>query len=276
MNISRSTVPSSIYTGRANATMTAASGIRAAAGNMFRRLTGGGQGVPNMAVYQGGSRIGSIFVGIGRWLQKTWSNITNIGNMLRAVTKARAFLYNYNWNMSDKQIDQRQEGLITGLAGQWGEAAGTAVASRFVGGLASESLLKMQPKCMRTDPSIAGKLRQLQKLSWKDPEGIYEEAIDNLKAALRSSKTVATGWAFMEMYQNGRKWIKTLNAQQPGGGNATVAKWGEENSDPFSFSGAVEKWTDTMPPLQKAFTSEAIEAFMTEFDRSLLVVASAF
>ena len=56
-----------------------------------------------------------------------------LGALIRFAVRGVQFAYNFNWNITDSQIRQQQKSLIDGLYGQFGETAGTALASILCG-----------------------------------------------------------------------------------------------------------------------------------------------
>lgn len=182
-------------------------------------------------------------------------------NLLGAAVQAGSFIYNFDWNISDRQIDAKFESLKLIMAGYAGEVLGSAVGYLVCGVLPSAAIM-----------------------SFNEPLGYYllkevgEEALDefasNMAAFLNFGFRATAATLTYTAFKNTRKAIKLFTspsnprrrqlAEKIFGNRLVKAidQWGEENSKPWSFrtffEGQVESIED---PLQREFTEEFTEEF---------------
>lgn len=232
--------------------------IGAIAGAGAALLTGG------VVLIVGGTVAG--FVGGG--IVKIWKmarlafNALGLGGLVRAAVGGVQRIWNFNFQISDKQIRSQQKSLLEGQAGVWGEALGS-----MVGTLCGFSLGRIayanQADLIRFNPDLIAKLDELRINNFDEDSELWEEAVQNLKSAIASSSRVAMNIAGLEAYLNVRKAIKAvargvnLSAFWPGLGKM-VETWGEEGQKPWSFASAQEEWIESLP-------DGAIENFAEEF-----------
>lgn len=232
--------------------------IGALAGAGAALLTGG------VVLIVGGTVAG--FVGGG--IVKIWKmarlafNALGLGGLVRAAVGGVQRIWNFNFQITDKQIRAQQKSLLEAQAGVWGEALGS-----MVGTLCGFSLGRIayanQADLIRFNPDLIAKLDELRINNFDEDSELWEEAVGNLKSAIASSSRAAINIAGLEAYLNVRKGIKAiargvnLSAFWPGLGKM-VETWGEEGQKPWSFASAQEEWIESLP-------DGAIENFAEEF-----------
>lgn len=233
--------------------------IQAIAGAGAALLTGG------VVLIVGGAVAGLVRGGgiSGIWRAARLAlNAIGLGRLVRAAVGGVQRIWNFNVQISDKQIRAQQKSLIEGQAGVWGEALGS-----MVGTLCGFSLGRIayanQAELIRFNPELIAKLDELRINNFDEDSELWEEAVQNLKSAIASSTRVAMNIAGLEAYLNVRKAIKAiargvnLSAFWPGLGKM-IETWGEEGQKPWSFASAQEEWVESLP-------DGAIENFAEEF-----------
>lgn len=232
--------------------------LQAIAGAGAALLTGG------VVLIVGGSIAGFVTGGISKiWKASRLAfNALGLGGLVRMAVGAVQRTWNFNFQVSDKQIRQQQKSLIEGQAGVWGEALGS-----MVGTLCGFSLGRVayanQADLIRFNPDLIAKLDELQINNFDESSELWEEAVENLKSAIASSTRVAMNIAGLEAYVNVRKAVKAiargvnLSSFWPGLGKM-IETWGDENQKPWSFASAQEEWVESLP-------EGAIQNFAEEF-----------
>lgn len=235
--------------------------IGAIAGAGAALLTGG------VVLIVGGAVAGFVgggIVKIWKMARVAWSAL-GLGGLIRAGVGAVQRTWNFNFQISDKQVRAQQKSMIEGQAGIWGEALGS-----MVGTLCGYSLGRIayanQADLIRFNPDLIAKLDQLQINNFDESSELWEEAVSNLKSAIASSARVAMNVAGLEAYINVRKAVKAiargvnLSAIHPSLGKM-VETWGDEGQKPWSFASAQEEWIESLPDgAIQSFAEEFIEA----------------
>lgn len=221
--------------------------IQAIAGAGAVLLTGG------VVLLVGGAVAGLVRGGIsGIWRAARLAlDAIGLGGLVRAAVGGVQRTWNFNFQITDKEIRAQQKSLLEGQAGVWGEALGS-----MVGTLCGFSLGRVayanQADLIRFNPDLIAKLDELRINNFDQDSGLWEEAVENLKSAIASSSRVAMNIAALEAYVNARKAVKAiargvnLSAFWPGLGKM-VETWGEEGQKPWSFASAQEEWIESLP-----------------------------
>jgi hypothetical protein len=208
--------------------------------------------------------VGGGIVKIWKMARVAWSAL-GLGGLVRAAVGGVQRIWNFNFQISDKQIRAQQKSLLEGQAGVWGEALGS-----LVGTLCGFSLGRVayanQADLIRFNPDLIAKLDELRINNFDEDSELWEEAVQNLKSAITSSARAAMNVAGLEAYVNVRKAIKAiargvnLTAIMPGLGKM-VETWGEEGQKQWSFASAQEEWIESLPDgAIQNFAEEFIEA----------------
>lgn len=215
----------------------------------------------------GGKIVGMVKGGISAiWkIGKLAINALGLGGLIRAAVGGVQRIWNFDWQISDKGIRAQQKSLLESQAGIWGETLGS-----MVGTLCGFSLGRIayanQAELIRFNPDLIAKLDELRINNFDEDSELWEEAVENLKAAVASTTRVAINIAGLEAYLNARKAIKAiargvnLSSFWPGAGKM-VETWGDEGQKPWSFASAQEEWIESLP-------EGAIQNFAEEFIES--------
>jgi len=232
--------------------------VQAIAGAGAALLSGG------VVLVVGGTVAGFVTGGISKiWKASRLAlNALGLGGLIRTAVGGIQRTWNFNLQISDKEIRAKQKSLLEGLAPVWGETLGA-----FWGTLCGFSLGRIayanQAEIIRFNPDLLAKLDELRINNPDAKSELWEEAFQNLKSAIASSTRVALNIAGLEAYLNIRKAVKAiargvnLSSIMPGL-SKMVETWGDENQKPWSFASAQQEWVESLP-------DGAIENFAEEF-----------
>jgi len=159
------------------------------------------------------------------------------------------FIYNFNWNITDKEIDNQIAQSWSALSGMFGGALGNLVGYLGCGVLPGAVMFAFN------EPLGVHVLKNVS-------EELAEEFLANVanvtRYAFQSGVQSLLLWAF----KNTRKLIKDNTGfvqKMFGAGAADVVKaWGKEGSKPWSFAKAVNDKVESIP-------NEAVRNFVEEF-----------
>ncbi|WP_156815590.1 hypothetical protein [Pseudanabaena sp. PCC 6802] len=213
--------------------------VRKENGGMLDVLLGWGKRIVGFVV--------SLLPVVGGWATTVWSWL--IG--------AATAIVNFDWNASDKQIEEWIKGNNIALASTWGNAVGEiagSVAALAIG--AGVSLLV---------PVIGGKA-----LAAIVKSRLIAERADDVIGALRSALQATVGTmaknSGLSLYVNIRKAIRLIPA---------FKGWGREGGKPFIIAEKVEEAIQAIPnEYLRAFTDSAVDQFFESFVESGYIVAN--
>lgn len=189
---------------------------------------------------------------IGSCLLLQGAIVISAGLLWNKFVRGVRFLYNFNWNVSDSQIEQQYKAKLINLAGMAGEVSGVALGNLVCGYLPGQVMSTF-------NPVLAAKIKMAQ------PE-IWEEAREEFESFLRISSQVGLGIWIADRYKNARKWVRIQakggKLPVPGKINDILKAWGEEGGKPWSFASAVnEKVEAIQNPFLQNFAEELLEGF---------------
>lgn len=250
--------------------------LQAIAGAGAALLTGG------VVLIVGGAVAG--FVGGG--IVKIWKasrlafSALGLGGLVRAAVGGVQRTWNFNFQISDKQVRAQQKSLLESQAGVWGEALGSMVGTLCGYGLGRVAYAN-QAELIRFNPDLIAKLDELRINNFDEDSELWEEAVQNLKSAIASSARAALNIAGLEAYVNVRKAVKAiargvnLSAIMPGLGKM-IETWGDEGQKPWSFASAQEEWVESLPDgFIQNFAEEFLEAAQDMCGESTIQVSYA-
>jgi hypothetical protein len=265
----------SLKSGKIRELATQGQGVRTIAGPILVK-TEKGNGLLNILGWVWNS-ISSAVVQIGGFLvnaiaggfQWTWTAL------VQQLQSRLTFLWNFNWNATDTELDAQYASFLSVLTGQLGGTIGNAIGWLVCG--AAPGLVMM-----KFNPLLA--VRILNEVG----EEACEELIGNLRLLVQQAANLAFQWQAINMFKAGRKAIKSILADPNGapaklfgslfgkGSLAKVKQWGEKGSKPWSFAIALENWIESIGPqwLQN-FTEELIEEFFDSCSEAFYVIAGA-
>ncbi|MEB3281119.1 MAG: hypothetical protein VKK42_19560 [Lyngbya sp.] len=249
----------------------AIAGVGAIAGIAYVGVTGliaGGTAFAGWAAGGSTGLLGAFKVGVGS---------IGAGSVLAGLTTAGKFLYNFEWQETDEQIDQAVDQAIENLYGPMGEFLGRATASLLVTGLT-------------TPPRIEINMTSLA-LMYEVDENIREELLEAVSEFARLGIQTFAGIALKLAYKNVRQLIKKAyknspeafkqligNIKLPGGFKlgTSIEQWGNPTSEPWSLKrhidleGKVEKIEDSK---LRNLTEEFLESFWDSWNDSVSYVS---
>lgn len=208
--------------------------------------------------------------------------IAPIGALIRFMIRGVQFTWNFNWNMTDKAIKSQQEGLVESLYSLAGTVVGSSLATLLCG--VAPIQISQRANLIKVNPMTLAMIRDLTEFNpHSDQYGeIFEEMMEATKALIKGSARVTAQVQFLESYKNIRKWIKDvakrteLSAIFPQLAD-TIDKWGKEGSQSWSFSEAIEEWTESISDQKiQNFTEKTIESFMDTCTENSMVISYLF
>lgn len=188
------------------------------------------------------------------------------GALMRAFGGGVRFLYNFNWNQTDAQIEAEYQSKLTQIAGLAGGAVGAALGSAVCGWLPGTVIGKF-------NPVLAAKIKMAQ------PE-IWEEAKEEFEQFFRSTIRMSIGIAFKNIYKNVRRYIKKLANNNrlpiPASWNNAIKAWGEPGSKSWSFASAIEDKIESIQnPILQNFAEELVDGFFDGCDNAWISLSYA-
>ncbi|MBD1921750.1 hypothetical protein H6F77_11670 [Microcoleus sp. FACHB-831] len=193
-----------------------------------------------------------------------------VGKCIRwLVTKAQ-FIYSYNWNATDEDIQKNIDASIESLYGLAGNALGTAMGSTICGVL---------PGAVGVRLNLANVASVWQIID----DDIKTEILQGFNVLFQSSKRVQQDNMFRQTYMNVRRWIKSNDtiidfiSDIIPDADKIIESWGEKESKPFTFAKAVEEKIDTIKDKKtKKFVEGFVERLMESCTESLIAISYAF
>ena len=192
-----------------------------------------------------------------------------IGVLLRAFVRSVTYFWNFNWNITDKEIRAQQKSSLEQLAGTAGGALGTMLGNLLCGSVPGAAILRFNPAAIAAITEIN--------------EDVKDEIMSSFKNLLNQTVRTAQSLAFFEIYKNARAFIKKfarnpkIQSLLPAKIDNAIKAWGEEGSKPFTFAGKVQDFIEKIDnkALQN-FTEELWEELADSCQEKLIAVSYAF
>lgn len=212
----------------------------------------------------GGWIIGKIVSSISFSFTEIW------GLIVQGVT----FIYNFNWNSTDEQLDQYIKGMQNALVAQFGGTIGNLF-GWVACGLAPSAGIFVHNELLG-----AYLLKQVG-------EEALDEFLANMSNLIFASARLLIQQTITTLFKNGRRVIKTIDKViNPASWGIPVLDkllpdftrmidgWGEEGSKPWSFAIQVENAIESIPILGvQSFIEEFYEEFLDSCVEAGYVVA---
>lgn len=203
-----------------------------------------------------GSFAGWLLGGIGGVLQFSFTALWGI------IVNTTAFIFNFNWNISDKDIDAQFQSIKLRIAGQLGGTVGNLLGFLACGVVPAVGIMSFN--------EILG-----YKLLLEVGEEALDEFLGNLRQLLRTILTGAAQGIAYTIFKGTRRAIKSYY-KDPNSGQSRAMKdifgngfdkavkgWGEEGSQPWSFNIAIENAIESIKdPLAQEFVEELWDEFL--------------
>lgn len=193
-----------------------------------------------------GFLVGAIFNSLKRIVSFTLSSLWG------GFVSAAQFIYNFNWNVSDEQIDQQVKSTWNSLGSVLGGAFGNALGWISCGVLPGAAVMAFNEGMGAYILKNVG-------------EEFLEELAGNINAVVQFTFQAAAQSLFAWSFKNARKWLKRPNnlfAQVLFGDRyaAVMKAWSSNQAPSFSFAEAVEKRVEAIPNVfWRGFVSEFLE-----------------
>jgi hypothetical protein len=202
-------------------------------------------------------------------LWRTWAD--NIENF-----------HNFNWNITDEELDANWNSAMQQLGGQLGGTFGNLAGSLFGTGITTATQWGVT-KLIKFNEGMAVRLLKEQ------GEEALDELFDNLRSLTQTVKQLALQALAVNAFKSSRrllKWIvKDPNSDYVRGLNMlfgegtinNIRKWGEKGSKPWSFAIAKEEEYDVIAKKSKFwanFWEEYDEEFREGMANSFYIAAS--
>lgn len=169
--------------------------------------------------------------------------------------RAIQYVWNFNWAISDQEIEQQIKASFDGFYGLFGEFAGSLMGYLVCGALPGTLALAVNKSVAVAIFSELG-----------------EEAKDELLGQLAGLATTILGTllnaAILKAFKSGRRYLK----KKPNNplskilrekmGEENFKKWGNQSGQTFSLSGQTEEYVENIKdPRLRNFTEEFLEGF---------------
>lgn len=199
-----------------------------------------------------------------------WGGFTGL---MAQVQSTLTFIWNFNFNATDAEIDQQFANFQSVLMGLLGGTIGNAL-GWLICGVAPGMFL------MRFNKLLA--VRVLDEIG----EEAFDEVIANVRMLVMQVVQTLVRWSIMQGFKMSRRAIKTM-LRDPngylskaykliGGDPAKVKQWGEKSGKPWSFALATEAWIESITnDGWQNLTEELIEEAMDACSEAFYVVAGA-
>ena len=203
--------------------------------------------------------IGGLIRGLIGRVFKHFGVSTVVQTLLSGVN----FIWNFDWNISDKEIaEDRRQAIIQGAA-IMGGAMGQTFGWILCGQIGQSAVMKI-------DPAMASAIRE------EVNEEAYDEILNIWKSTAAQIFDLANEQAFYFAYSNLRRTIKNSKLAQKLVGAERLKAWVEEDSKPFSFASWQQGQIEKIPnPAVKEFVEEFGEELWDSCQEAFLVVASS-
>jgi hypothetical protein len=204
----------------------------------------------------------------GALLSSVLTGVT-IGAVMRWCAAGVMKLINFNWNQTDEALEKRIE---TAQAQLWSVAGGS------LGSLLGTTLCGIYPgvRIVRVNPSKLAAIKEVN-------EELYEEALPQIRNLINATIRVGTTAAFVQIYKNARKWLKSLSPtinKIPLLGETIsgwLDKWGDPDAKPWSINSGVQSLIKTISDENiREFYEEAWEEFLESCQEAVFVLSTAF
>lgn len=200
----------------------------------------------------------------------------------RTIGDAIEPMWNFNWQVTDEELDAQYAALFNQLGAQLGGTMGGLLGGLVCGGAIVGAEVASQRLLQYNDATAI-------KLFADQGEEVLDELYDNLRGLSYSLGQMALNAAFVKMFKSLRRGVKTL-FQQPDswqsrqlkklfgpGALKTINEWGQKGNKPWSFALATEQWIDGIKnPFWQNFAEELIDEFREACRTSFYIAANTW
>jgi hypothetical protein len=188
------------------------------------------------------------------------------GAVIRWCVGGAIKLLNFNWQATDKQLDDQVTAAQNALWGVAGSSFGQILGTALCGIAPGAAVVRVNP----------AKLAAIKEVN----QELYEEIFPAVNTLVMSAVNVVRTKAFVEIYKNTRKWIKSnsnfIRNFSPFWADL-IDNWGKEGSKPWTINSAIEeKIEEIKNPGFRNFAENAWEEFVDSCTEALFVFSTAF
>lgn len=198
--------------------------------------------------------VGSALTGLGGFLVSAISFLGfSFGALWSWVTSTTAFIFNFNWNISDEEITRQINNLWSRSAFYIGGTLGNAAGWLACGILPSMAMMSVNPALGRFLLKEVG-------------EEALDELASNIAFTVRGLTQIAVTSGAYYLFKHARKaykWGANLFNDLINGADApdVLQGWGETGSEPFTFNQAIEERIEQIP---NQYIQNLVEEFYEE------------
>ncbi|MFY7804040.1 MAG: hypothetical protein ACOVQ7_11490 [Limnoraphis robusta] len=175
----------------------------------------------------------------------------SMANLATSALNQAEIIYNFNFQVTDKDLDKQMKALIDSLYGPAGEFMGRSLAQLIVGGISSP------PKVQINIKGLA--------LIWILNPDIRDDLLQNVSQLAHAGIYVFRQIAFAYAFKKGRQAIKAYWKKAPiamkkiyPGLDKIITTWGDEGKEPWTMESWVEKKIESL-------NDDRLEDFVEEF-----------
>lgn len=188
----------------------------------------------------------------------------------RFFVSGRQFLSNFNWQVTDKELDQQGKSQLDGFFGSLGSALGVITGNLVCGGVAGAVVMKFNPQAALHIRAELG-------------EEVYEEVMSAIWGLANQTKSLVQGWLFRNAFKSARRIIKnavrnSFFLQGILGEDRTelIKNWGAEGNQPWTFTRNFEEWIESIDNVRlRNFTENFFEEFFDSCDEAIMVATGS-
>lgn len=191
--------------------------------------------------------------------------------LMAQIQSISMFIWNFNWNATDEEMDASFAQYQSIIAGQLGGTLGNALGWLVCGGGSGLVVMKFN--------KLLG-ARMLKEVG----EEALDELLANLRVLVNQAAQMSLRWLAIQTFKSGRKAIKQMlrDPNGPlaklyktmGGDLEKVQKWGEKGQKPWSFAIQQELFIESIKnDFWENFTEELIEEFWDACSEAFYVIA---
>lgn len=181
-----------------------------------------------------------------------------IGAVIQWLVQGVIYLYNFDWQISDADLDKQVEAALTPIYASAGIVLGHGVAAVVCGAVPGAGLVAMN-------------LSTVHKIWETLKENTRNEIVSSIAGLVNTLANYANAKIFAEIFKTARKWIKmaeqdpfikvglqAINPNLP----ALIEHWGDKGNKPFRISTFIEEKIESIKDKNlKAFAQSGYQAF---------------
>lgn len=194
-----------------------------------------------------------------------------VGRLGQWFINTAQFIWHFNWQVSDAEIQNTINGNITALYAVAGGSLGGVLGSWGCGSLTGKALVKLNPRML------------LHMKTAVEPE-IYEECLGYIRAAIFGSADLLKHNYMLSTFRSWRHWVKGVvkNAHWVQGilgeeRTRIIENWGNPQNEPWTFAEDFERKIESIPNRNwRAFTENFFEELFESCGEAILTVTGGW